>query len=90
MFGSNNSYFRIVAHNPYSKNIRPITDVYNLQDETLSEKTLDLDEQSTTSLRIVQTKPLEVIVTETQNTVTFNEESDQIHTDVPDSESETD
>ena len=27
MFSSNNSYFRIVAHNPNTKKVRPITDV---------------------------------------------------------------
>ena len=36
MFKSNNSYFRIVAHNPNTMKVRSITDAYNLQDETLS------------------------------------------------------
>ena len=37
MFNSNNSYFRIVAHIPTTKKVRPVTEAYNLQDETLSE-----------------------------------------------------
>ena len=45
MFNSNNSYFRIVAHNPTTKKVRPVTDAYNLQDETLSVNLMDLDEE---------------------------------------------
>ena len=45
MFNSNNSYLRVVAHNPNIKKVRPVTDAYNLQDETLSEIFLDLDEE---------------------------------------------
>ena len=37
LFNSNNSYLRIVAHNPIIHKVKPITDAYNLQDETLSE-----------------------------------------------------
>ena len=44
LFSSNSSYFRIVAHNPNTKKVRPITDVYNLQDETLFANFLDLDD----------------------------------------------
>ena len=64
MFSSNNSYFRIVAHNPNTNKVRPITDVYNLQDETLSENFLDLDDGQTA--RDVQPKQLEVVVTDEQ------------------------
>ena len=69
MFSSNNSYFRIVAHNPNTKKVRPITDVYNLQDETLSENFLNLDDGQPAS--VVQ---LEVVVTDEQCTMTFNSE----------------
>ena len=75
MFSSNNSYFtyfRIVTHNPITKKVRPITDVYNLQDETLFKNFLDLDDGQTA--RYVQPKQLEVIVTDEQLTVTFSDE----------------
>ena len=36
MFKSNNSYFRIAAHNPNAMKVRSVTDAYNLQEETLS------------------------------------------------------
>ena len=52
LFGSNNSYFRIVAHNPYTRKIRPLTDVCNLQDETI----LDLNDEKPTC--IVQPIPI--------------------------------
>ena len=64
--------------------MRPITDVYNLQDEN----TLDLDDDQPTC--VVQPMPLEVVVTDNQNTMTFNEEQSYIETDVPQSESDTD
>ena len=35
LFGSSNSYFRIVAHSPNTRKVRPLTDVCNLQDETI-------------------------------------------------------
>ena len=82
MFGSSNSYFRIVAYSPNTRKVRPLTDVCNLQDETF----MDLDDQPTC---VVQ--PLEVIVTEhPQTTVTFNEEQITVHSNVPESESESD
>ena len=85
LFGSNNSYFRIVAHNPNTRKVRPLTDVYNLQDETI----LDLDDKQPTC--VVQPTPLEVVVTENyQNTVTFNENHISVHSDIPESESESD
>ena len=79
MFNSNNSYFKIVAHNPNTKNVRPVTDAYNLQDETLSVNFMDLDEdQPVTVVQVVvQPKPLEVVVTDEQHTMTFNDE--QVH-----------
>ena len=82
MFGSSNSYFRIVAYSPNTRKVRPLTDVCNLQDETF----MDMDDQPTC---VVQ--PLEVIVTESpQTTVTFNEEQIFVHSNVPESESESD
>ena len=65
MFSSNNSYFRIVAHNPNTRKVRPITDAYNLQDKTLSETFLDLDDgQPVTVVQaVVQPKQLEVVIT---------------------------
>ena len=74
IFESNNSYFRIVAYSPNTGKVRPLTDVYNLQDETF----MELDEQPTC---VVQ--PLEVIVTESpQITVTINEEQLSVHSNV--------
>ena len=62
LFGSSNSYFRIVAHSFNTRKVRPLTDVCNLQDETI------LDSNG-----VVQPTPLEVIVTDpSQTTVTFN------------------
>ena len=82
LFGSSNSYFRIVAYSPNTRKVRPLTDVCNLQDETF----MELNDQPTC---VVQ--PLEVIVTEhPQTTVTFNEEQISVHTNVPESESESD
>ena len=68
---SNNSYFRIVAHNPNTRKVKSVTNTYNLQDEVLSLQ-LDLDE--TVVHAIVQPPQLEVIVTGDQCTVTFNDE----------------
>ena len=45
MFSGNNSYFRIVAHNPNTKKVRPVTDAYNLHDKTLSGNFLELDDE---------------------------------------------
>ena len=85
LFGNSNSYFRIVAHSPNAKKVRPLTDVYNLQDEII----LDLyDEQPTC---VVQPTPLEVVVTENhQNTMTFNEDQISVHSDIPESEYQSD
>ena len=58
LFGSSNSYCRIVAYSPNIRKVRPLTDVCNLQDETI----LDLDDDQPTC--VVQPTPLEVIVTE--------------------------
>ena len=85
IFGSNNSYFRIVAHSPNTRKVRPLTHVCNLQDETI----LDLDDDQPTC--VVQPTPLKVIVTEhPQTTVTFNEDQISVHTEIPESETESD
>ena len=65
IFRSNNSYFRIVAHNPNARKVRSVTDAYNLHEETIS----SMDET------VVQTSQLEVVVTGNQHTVTFNDVS---------------
>ena len=75
LFSSSNSYFRIVAHSPFTN---------NLQDETI----LDMDEEQ--PMYVVEPTPLEVVVTVNQNTMTFNEDHTFIKTDVPESESDTD
>ena len=80
LFGSSNSYFRIVAHSSNTRKVRPLTDVCNLQDETI----LDLNDEQPTC--VVQPTPLEVVVTDNhQNTVTFNEAQISVHSDIPDS-----
>ena len=85
LFGSSNSYFRIVAYSPNTRKVRPLTGVYNLQDETF----LDLNDEQPTC--IVQPTPLEVIVTNhSQTTVTFNEEQISVHSNIPESGSESD
>ena len=85
LFGSNNSYFRIVAHSPKTRKVRPLTDVCNLQDETI----LDLNDEQPTF--IVQPTPLEVVVTEIPQTrVTFNMDPISVNTDIPESGSESD
>ena len=72
-----------MAYCPSTKKVRPITDVCNLQDETF----LDLNDDQPTCV----VPPLEVIVTEhPQNTVTFNEEQISVHSNVPESGSESD
>ena len=84
LFGSSNSYFRIVAYSPNTRKVIPLTDVCNFQDETI----LDLNDEQPTS--IVQPTPLEVVVTENpQTTVIFNVDPISVHTDIPGSESES-
>ena len=54
--------------------MRPVTDAYNLQDETLSENFLDLDDgQPVTAVQtVVQPRQLELIVTDDEQcTMTF-------------------
>ena len=80
LFNSSNSYFRIVAHSLFTNKVRPLTDVYNLQYETI----LDMDEDQ--PMCVVESTPLEVVVTVNQSTMTFNEEQTSIQTDVPESE----
>ena len=85
LFGTSNSYFRIVTHSPNTRKVRPLTDVCNLQDEAI----IDLDDEQPTC--VVQPIPLEVVVTENnQNTVTFNEEQISVHPNIPESEFESD
>ena len=83
MFGSNNSYFRIVAHNPNTLKVRAITGAYNLHDEGLEDDVEDTEfvdtpqpDQLDQSIAVVQ-PALEVVVTDQQCTMTFNGE--QVH-----------
>ena len=62
VFKSNNSFYRIVAHNTNARKVRSVTDAYNLHEETIDE-----------NVTFMQTSELEVIVTGNQHTVTFNE-----------------
>ena len=72
-------------YSPNTRKVRPLTDVCNLQDKTI----LDLDDEQPAC--VVQPTPLEVVVTEhPQTTVTFNEDQISVHTDIPESESESD
>ena len=80
MFGSNNSYFRIVAHNPNTLKVRAITGAYNLHDEVLEDDMEDAEildvPQPPQPIAVVQ-PTLEVVVTDQQRTMTFNGE--QVH-----------
>ena len=83
MFGSNNSYFRIVAHNPNTLKVRAITGAYNLHDEILEDDMEDTEfvdapqpDQLDQPIAVVQ-PALEVVVTDQQCTMTFNGE--QVH-----------
>ena len=62
IFKSNNSFYRIVAHNPNARKVRSVTDAYNLHEDPIDR-----------SVTFVQTSDLEVIVFGNQHTVTFNE-----------------
>ena len=80
MFGSNNSYFRIVTHNPNTLKVRAITRAYNLHDEVLDDDTEDAEfldapqpDQPDQPIAVVQ-PVLEVVVTDQQHTMTFNGE----------------
>ena len=84
MFGSNNSYFRIVAHNPNTLKVRAITGASNLHDEVLEDDMEDTEfldapqpDQLDQPIAVVQ-PALEVIVTDHQCTMTFNGEQVQI------------
>ena len=77
MFGSSNSYFRIVAHNPNTLKVRAITGAYNLHNEVLED---DMDDaelldapQPDQPIAVVQ-PALEVVVTNKQHTMPFNGE----------------
>ena len=83
MFGSSNSYFRIVAHNPDTLKVRAITGAYNLHDEVLEDDMEDTEfvdapqpDQLDQPIAVVQ-PVLEVVVTDQQCTMTFNGE--QVH-----------
>ena len=80
MFGSNNSYFRIVAHNPNTLKVRAITGAYYLYDEVLEDDMEDAEilnaPQPDQPIAVVQ-PALEVVVTDQQHTMTFNGE--QVH-----------
>ena len=80
MFGSNNSYFRIVAHNPNTLKVRAITGAYNLHDEVLEDDMEDAEvldaPQPDQPIAVVQ-PALELVVTDQQCTMTFNGE--QVH-----------
>ena len=65
IFKSNNSYYRIVAHNPNARKVRSVTDAYNLHEKTIS----NMEENEI----VVQTSHLGVIVPGNQHTVTFND-----------------
>ena len=86
MFDSNNSYFRIVAHNPNTLKVRAITGAYNLHDVELEDDTEEfqdahhpdqLDQLKQPDQPTTVNKPLEVVVTDQQHTMTFNGE--QVH-----------
>ena len=83
MFSSSNSYFRIVAHNPNTLKVRPITVAFNLHDEVLEDDMEDTEfvdapqtDQLDQPIAVVQ-PALEVVVTGQQCTMTFNGE--QVH-----------
>ena len=80
MFGSNNSYFRIVAHNPNTLKVRAITGVYNLHHEGLEDCMEDAEfldaPQTDQPIEVVQSD-FKVVVTDQQCTMTFNGE--QVH-----------
>ena len=83
MFGSNNSYFIIVAHNPNMLKVRAITGACNLHDEVLEDDMDDAEfldapqpDQPDQPIAVVQLA-LEVVVTNQQCTMTLNGE--QVH-----------
>ena len=80
MFGSRNSYFSIVAHNPNTLKVRAITGAYNLHDEVLDDdmedaEFLDAPQPGQPDQPIAVVQPaMEVVVTDQQHTMTFNGE----------------
>ena len=73
-----------MAYSPNTRKVRPLTDVCNLQDETI----LDMNDDQPTC--IVQPIPLEVVVTENpQTTVTFNLDPISVHADMHESTSDS-
>ena len=86
MFDSSNSYFRIVAHNSNTLRVRAVTGAYNLHDEILEDDTEEfqdapqpdqLDQLKQPDQSTTVNKPLEVVLTDQQCTMTFNGE--QVH-----------
>ena len=86
MFDSNNSYFRIVAHNANTLKGRAVTGAYNLHDVELEDDIEEfqdahqpdqLDQLKQPDQSTTVNKPLEVVVTDQQCTMTFNGE--QVH-----------
>ena len=87
MFHSNNSYFRIVAHNPNTLKVRAITEAYNLHDVELEDDSEEFQDapqpdqpdqfKQPDQPTAVNKSPLEVIVTDQQCTITSNGE--QVH-----------
>ena len=86
MFDSNNSYFRIVAHNPNILKVRAITGAYNLHDVELEDDAEEFqdapqpvqhDQLKQPDQTTTVNQPLEVVVTDQQHTMTFNDE--QVH-----------
>ena len=86
MFDSNNSYFRIVAHNPNTLKVRAVTGVYNLHNVELEDDAEEfqdapqpdqLDQLKQPDQPTTVNQPLEVVVTDQQHTMTFNGE--QVH-----------
>ena len=84
MFESNNSYFRIVAHNPNTLKVRAITGAYNLHDVHLEDDTEEFQDAPQPDQHDQPDQPtavnqptVEVVVTDQQCTMTFNGE--QVH-----------
>ena len=68
MFKSYNSKIVTIAYNPNTRKVRPVSGTNNLQDE---------DQPVAVVQAVVQPIQLEVIVTDQQHTVTFN--NDQVN-----------
>ena len=85
MFDSNNSYFRIVAHNPNTLKVRAITEAYNLHDVDLEDNSEEFQDapqpdqpKQPNQPTAVNQPTLEVVVTDQQCNMTFNGEQGPI------------